>query len=164
MALVFEEITWLPGERKVQNLMKVPEIHNPTAPMLSRGAAYTVARSPLLAIGTLDKEDRLWTTVWGSTPGFAREIPQYKSHIALRVPVDSSYDPVVESLMGINGQGQELRGKMIGGLAIDLETRSRVKLYGRGVAGALGQTEIDEREAAELQLIINIEQSLGVSS
>jgi len=47
---------------------------------------------------------------------------------------------------------------MIGGLAIDLETRRRVKLYGRMVAGALSATE---KDIGEVQLVVKIEQSLG---
>lgn len=162
-AVVFEEMKWLDGERKVQELMKVPYQDNPTVPMLSGGAATLLSRSPLLAVGTVDDNGKVWTTLWGGTPGFARGIPSMENTIAMRVPVDATYDPVVDSLMGANGQGGALRGKMIGALAIDLETRRRVKLFGRAIAGALGQTEIDERDAAELQLIVNIEQSLGVS-
>ena len=162
-AVVFEEMKWLDGERKVQELMKVPYQDNPTVPMLSGGAATLLSRSPLLAVGTVDDSGKVWTTLWGGTPGFARGIPQMENTIAMRVPIDATYDPVVESLMDANGQGSGLRGKMIGALAIDLETRRRVKLFGRAIAGALGQTEIDEQEAAELQLIVNVEQSLGVS-
>lgn len=163
-AMVFEEMKWSDGERKVQQLMKVPYMDNPTVPMLSGGASALLSRSPILAVGAVDPKDgKVWTTIWGSDPGFARGIPQYENTIALKVPVDNEYDPVVEALMGQNGMGQELKGKMVGALAIDLETRRRVKLFGRAIAGAMGQTEIQEREAAELQLIINIEQSLGVS-
>ena len=163
-AMVFEEMKWSGGERKVQELMKVPYMDNPTVPMLSGGASTLLSRSPILAVGTVDPKDgKVWTTIWGSDPGFARGIPQYENTIALKVPVDNDYDPVVQALMGPNGMGQGLKGHMLGALAIDLETRRRVKLFGRAIAGAMGQTEIDEREAAELQLIINIEQSLGVS-
>lgn len=162
-AVVFEEMKWLDGERKVQELMKVPYQDNPTVPMLSGGAATLLSRSPLLAVGTVDDNGKVWTTLWGGTPGFARGIPSMENVIAMKVPVDATYDPVVDSLMGANGQGSALRGKMIGALAIDLETRRRVKLFGRAIAGALGQTEIDERDASELQLIVNIEQSLGVT-
>ena len=163
-AVVFEEMKWSPGELKVQELMKVPHMDNPTVPMLSGGAATLLSRSPLLAVGTVDPKDgKVWTTLWGGNPGFARSIPQMENTIAMRVPVDSNYDPVVEALMGQNGMGQALKGKMVGGLAIDLETRRRVKLFGRAIAGAMGQTEIDEQDTAELQLVVNIEQSLGVS-
>jgi hypothetical protein len=163
-AVVFEEMRWSEGERKVQQLMKVPYHDNPTVPMLSGGAATLLSRSPLLAVGAVDKDGKVWSSLWGGEPGFARGIPQLQNHIALRVPVDSQYDPVVEALMGPSGNGSDLRGKMFGGLAIDLESRRRVKLFGRVAAGALGQTELDEREVAELQLIVGIEQSLGVSA
>ena len=52
----------------------------------------------------------------------------------------------------------EEQGKT-GGLAIDLQARRRVKLYGRMAAGALKETS--GKDVAEASLLVKIEQSLG---
>lgn len=46
------------------------------------------------------------------------------------------------------------------GLAIDLDSRLRVKLSGRMIAGALQEPEKDSG-VAEVQLVMKIESSLG---
>lgn len=155
-------VAWHDGEEKMQKLMRVPEIDNPSVPTLSTGAAYLTQRAPLLALGTLDKDGRPWTTVWGGKPGFAGQISQ--STIGIRSLVDTTHDPVAQALFGGKSDGEvvsaEGEGKMVSGLAIDLEARKRVKLYGRMVAGALeglGSTGI----FGQAQLALNIEQSLG---
>ena len=56
-------------------------------------------------------------------------------------------------------QGGE-KGELMSGLAIDLDSRLRVKLSGRMVAGALQEPEKDSG-AAEVQLVVKIETSLG---
>ena len=64
---------------------------------------------------------------------------------------------------------------MVAGLAIDLGTRKRVKIYGRMVAGALGVRDMDddgeddgerrvdglEERQGEIQLVVKVDQSLG---
>lgn len=76
--------------------------------------------------------------------------------------MDRKHDPVIGILLGDKADGEVVKeegpGRMVSGLGIDLETRSRVKLYGRMVAGALAATEGDVGEA---QLVVKIEQSLG---
>jgi len=108
----------------------------------------------------LDAEDRPWTTVWGGEAGFSQPVAQ--SIIGMKATVDRTYDPVLQRLLGENEDGAVVRaegaGKMVGGLAIDLESRSRVKLYGRMIAGALSATE---KDIGEVQLVVKIEQSLG---
>ena len=49
---------------------------------------------------------------------------------------------------------------MVAGLAIDLENRKRLKLYGRMAAGALTATD---EGLGDVQLVVKIEQSLGTS-
>lgn len=155
-------VPWHDGEEKMHRLMCVPENDNPSAPTLSAGAAYLTQRSPLLALGTLDKEGRPWTTVWGGKPGFAGQISQ--ATIGIRSLVDVTHDPVVQALFGGKSDGEVVRaegkGNMVSGLAVDLETRKRVKLYGRMVASALeglGSAGV----CGQAQLALNIEQSLG---
>ncbi|KAI9878708.1 MAG: hypothetical protein M1830_010752 [Pleopsidium flavum] len=142
-------------------------MENPTSPFLTPGAAYMLQYSPLLALGTLDKEGKPWTTIWGGEPGFSRPIAH--SIIGIKTLVDRKNDPVVETLLGASDDGEVIReeskGRMVSGLAIDLASRRRVKLAGRMVAGALGQLggegEVDESAKGEMQLVVKIEQSLG---
>jgi hypothetical protein len=119
--------------------------------------------SPLLALGTLDQNNKPWTTVWGGEPGFSRPIGQ--SIIGVRTEIDRVYDPVAEALFGAPREDGEAvreedgRGRMVGGLSIFLERRMRVKLFGRMVAGAVG---IVGKGRREVQLVVRIEQSLGM--
>jgi len=162
------DLGWHAGESAMHSLLRVPHQENPTSPFLTPGAAYMLQSSPLLALGTLDKEGRPWTTIWGGEPGFSRPIAQ--SIIGVKTLVDRKNDPVVETLLGGRDDGEVIReegkGRMVGGLVIDLANRKRVKLYGRMVAGALGQIggEVDEIARGEVQLVVKIEQSLGRSS
>lgn len=143
--------------------LRVPtsERDNPTVSALSPGAGYLLSTSPLLAVGAVDSEGRPWTTIWGGTPGFARDIGG--SNIALKVPVDAEHDPVVHALLGDFAEGQlaqeGFQGRMMSALAIDLEKRKRVKLFGRTMMGTIGK--IDGDGGKNIQLITNIEQSLG---
>ena len=161
MAFYEAATAWHAGEEEMHKSLRVPHMDNPTSPYLTPFAQNLLMRSPLLAIGTLDSEGRPWTTLWGGEPGFSRAIAQ--SIIGVRATVDRTYDPVVETLLGGKADGEVIQeqgtGRMVGGLAIDLESRSRVKLYGRMVAGALSATE---KGIGEVQLVVKIEQSLGM--
>ncbi len=154
----------------MHELLKVSKQDNPTSPFLTPGAAYMLQRAPLLALGTLDSQNRPWTTVLGGEIGFSRPIGQ--SVMAVSTCTDTNYDPVLESLFAGNENGyvveKEGSGKMISGLTIDLETRSRVKLYGRVIAGTRKTSE--ERDDGQrqstrggAQVVIKVEQSLGAS-
>lgn len=167
MAYIMSEQPWHEGEHKMQSLMRVPRIDNPNSPFLIPRAGPYMSRAPLIVVGTLDKEARPWTTVWGGDPGMAR--PVAESIIGIRNQVDGRYDPVVETLLGGNADGEIVReegdGRPMSGLTINLETRDRIKLMGRMIAGALGKVGegIEEQGAgiAQLQLVVKIEQSLG---
>lgn len=157
------------GERKIRSLLHVPHGENPTSPGLSPYARRLLHISSLLAIGTLDSDGRPWTTLLGGEPGFARALDQ--SIIGVKTLVDRNFDPVIKFLLGnkVSGEVHHERGdgRLVSALAIDLETRNRVKLSGKMVAGALGHygpaSEADEYEsgAAEVQLVFAVEQSLG---
>jgi hypothetical protein len=164
MAAIYEaETQWHKGEEEMHKILQVPERDNPTSPFLAPYAANLLVRSPLVAIGTLDSEDRPWTTIWGGEAGFSQPVAQ--SIIGMKATVDRTYDPVLQRLLGDKADGEVVRadgtGKMVGGLAIDLESRSRVKLYGRMIAGAVSATE---KDIGEVQLVVKIEQSLGEPS
>lgn len=159
---------WHEGEAQVREAMHSPPTDNPTVPALSPQLANHLQVAPLIAIGTLDSAKRPWTTLWGNgDKGFARPIAE--GTIGIRTPVTGKYDPVIEELFGKEASGEVVReegeGRMISGLTIDLETRKRVKMYGRMIAGALGIREDEvaghEEHIAEVQLVMKIEQSLG---
>ncbi|KAI5247901.1 oxidoreductase [Aureobasidium subglaciale] len=155
------------GEKSVQARLGVPEMDNPTIPMLSPQASNMLQRAPLLAFGTLDAGNRPWTTVWGGRTGFSR--PLGNNMIGINTSVAVKLDPVVEILVGRDAKGEivkeEGEGRLLSGLAIDLETRKRVKLAGRMVAGTLGGTN-DEKgsesssQQGVLQLVAHVDESL----
>ncbi|KAJ6095760.1 Riboflavin synthase-like beta-barrel [Penicillium sp. IBT 16267x] len=152
-------VPWHDGEEKVHHLLNLPDVDNPSVPYLSTGAGDFLQRAPLIALGTIDAEGRPWSTLWGGQAGFAGPITD--SIIGLRTLVDSKGDPVVKELLdnqnrSINENVVPSEGKMVSGLAIDLENRLRVKLFGRMMAGSLNDGNV-----ALAQLVVNIEQSLG---
>ncbi|MBE7181040.1 MAG: pyridoxamine 5'-phosphate oxidase family protein [Terriglobus roseus] len=167
-------LDWHPGEEKAHKLTGVDRMvgDNPTSPFLTPRAAYMVQRYPLLALGTLDDQDRPWVTVWGGEAGFAQQVA--RSVLGVRTLVDTVYDPVVRALFRGKTDGEILRqegaGKLAAGLSILLEERGRVKIMGRVVGGACSRHEGDEEGtegkengdgAGEIQLALKIEQSLG---
>ena len=160
MAFVEAQTPWHVGEEEMHKLLRIPEQDNPTQPYLTPNASNTLMKSPLIALGTLDEDGRPWTTLWGGEPGFSR--PLARSIIGMKTIVDRINDPVVERLLAGTADGEVIQandaGKMVSGLAIDLETRTRVKLYGRMIAGALAATA---EGTGEVQLVVKIEQSLG---
>ena len=164
----FEALPWHEGEQAMHSKLRVPEQDNPTVPLLSPQATNMLQRAPLLAIGTVDAQNRPWTTVWGGETGFAQSLGN--SIIGIRTPVAARHDPVVEILVGKEANGavvkEEGAGRMLSALSIDLATRKRVKLGGRMIAGALSMRKNDEdvqsAQQSEIQLAVKIEQSLGM--
>lgn len=168
------EVQWHEGEKKMHRVMHVPPAENPTAAFLSPGAAALAQRCPLLALGTLDEQGRPWSTVWGGQAGFVGPVAQ--SIIGIRNVVDGTHDPVAEILLGGELAGTIVKepppGRLMSALPIDMESRRRVKLMGRMVAGSM---EEDSREtpenrsindsstgkAAQVQLVMKVEGSLG---
>lgn len=161
---------WHVGEKKMHSLLHVPHQDNPTAPGLSPYSAHLLRTVPLMALGTLDDDGRPWTTLLGGEPGFARPIGT--SVVGVKTLVDSRYDPVVHFLVGGKQDGdvsEEIPyGRVFSALPIDLATRSRVKISGRMVAGALGSVDSKSKDdgagIGEAQLVFKIEQSLGMQT
>lgn len=149
------------GEKYMHSLLRVPERVNPTTPGLSSYGTHLVLTSPLLALGTLDKQGRPWTTIIGGEPSCMR--PMGRSIVAINSLVDLKYDPVVEIIRALQAQDGE-NGSIIGGLSIDLASRNRLKLSGRLISGRHG-LEInllnDHDGLGEARLMIRIESSLG---
>lgn len=163
MAAIFQhELGWHRGEDEMHRLLRVPYSENPTSPFLTPFGANVILQSPLIALGSIDTEGRPWTTLWGGEPAFSRAIAQ--SMVGIQTTVERSFDPVVEALFEGKADGEVIQekgtGKIIGGLGIDLVSRKRIKLHGKMVAGALAATE---EGVGEVQLVVKIEQSLGMS-
>lgn len=165
---------WSEGEEKMHKLLRVPDMDNPTSTMLTPQASFMLQRAPLLAIGTLDGEERPWTALWGGAPGFSEPIGG--DLVGTRTIVDSKYDPVVQALVGGAGKSEMLQpkggGKMLSGLAIDLVTRKRVKIAGKMAAGTIREVDIETEDDKtlpadvpktqdQIQLVTKIEESLG---
>ena len=123
--------------------------------------------APLLALGTLDAQGRPWATILGGEVPLAQQVAP--SVLGIRGMVSCGVDPVVREVFGGRDDGEVVRsegaGRMISGLTIDLEKRTRVKLYGRMIAGAcsrMGEAEAEaEAAVGNIQLVVKIEQSLG---
>ncbi|KAL9057725.1 MAG: hypothetical protein Q9162_002199 [Coniocarpon cinnabarinum] len=158
---------WHDGELQVQEKLRSPRKSegNPTITALSQQAAFTLQNAPLLAIGILDDKGQPWTTVWGGETGFAR--PLGGSMIGIKTPVDDKHDPVVDIMFHHHGEDatlnpQQVAGKLMAGLTINLDTRKRVKLAGKAVAGAVAVPEDSNASAdAQVQLVTHIDQSMG---
>ncbi|MFB8276012.1 pyridoxamine 5'-phosphate oxidase family protein [Nocardia colli] len=156
--------TWHSGEETMHRLLRVAHGDNPTIPGLPTSYGIWMAQSPLLALGTVDEHDRVWTTVLGGDAGVVRPVAAgvLGVNARSREPL-LGFDPVLEALFA----GHDLRdggiarhpgdGKLVGGLAIDLETRSRVKISGRMLGGGVVATE----PQAGVQLAVAVEESLG---
>jgi hypothetical protein len=167
-------LPWASGEEQMHRLLNVPSHDNPTSSLLTAQASFMLQNAPLLAVGTVDDQGRPWTTVWGGESGFSQ--PLGSSIIGTRTVVDRMNDPVVQALLGGQDDGEMVKsdgpGKMIGGLTIDLAARKRVKIFGRMVAAALDPMEqsadshghINNSTSGQLQLVVKIEQSLGMLS
>lgn len=164
----YQDMPWHDGEEQMQKALRVPDMDNPTVPTMSPQLANHLQIAPLVAIGTLDSEGRPWTTLWGNGDhGLARPLAQ--NIIGIKTAVTGKHDPVVEELVGKEATGEVVKeegeGRMVSGLTVDLETRKRVKLYGRMIAGALSSRDDEvtgqQESIAETQLVLKIEQSLG---
>ncbi|MFI8527351.1 pyridoxamine 5'-phosphate oxidase family protein [Promicromonospora sukumoe] len=141
---------WHPGEAEMHRLLGVPPQDNPTIPGLPSAYALWMTRSPLLALGTVDRDDRIWTTVLGGRAGVVRPLAEgvlglsSAAHLGPRGDGDgpgwTGLDPVLEALFSGTTDGRAVDhagGKLVAGLAIDLEERTRVKLAGRVFRGVV---------------------------
>ncbi|KAL4804512.1 hypothetical protein BDV18DRAFT_143316 [Aspergillus unguis] len=150
-------VPWHDGEKKMHQLLRVPYQDNPTVPFLSPNAGLLMRRSPLLAIGALDHEGRPWCSLWGGEDGLAT--PTSASSFDIRTPVGKEHDPVVESLL-LDAAGNS--GKPVSFLAIDLENRRRVKLFGKIATGSLDVKNEDEGyQTGIANLTVHVDGSLG---
>ncbi|OCT48502.1 oxidoreductase, FAD-binding family protein [Cladophialophora carrionii] len=171
----FQAAPWHEGEVAIHKRTRVSGYDNPTTPFLAPRYGNWIQRYPLMAIGTLDDDDRPWCTVWGSDQlPIAQPVAQ--SVMGVRTTVDASFDPVVQAIYQGKDDGEVIRAegkaRLMAGLSIHLEERSRVKLAGQVIAGALTANELNgarpdftddvkHGKSGELQLVVKIDQSLG---
>ena len=143
------------GEDTMHRLLKVPQMGNPTNEGFPAWYAQRLLNSPLVAVGTVDDEGRPWTTIWGGQRGFARRIAE--DVVGMNSEVDRLSDPVFQALWDgqdtVGGEVAQGRDRLMSGLSIDLETRDRVKLAGKMVAG----TVVD----GKMQMAMHVTESLG---
>ncbi|KAE8151210.1 oxidoreductase FAD-binding protein [Aspergillus avenaceus] len=149
------------GELMMRSLLRLPSYVNainPTSPSLSYGAAYLLLNSPLIALGSIDREGRPWSTLWGGETGFAKPLPQSK--LDVRTPVDSIYDPLADILLVDSAREP---GQLISGLVVDLEHRRRAKLFGRAINGSIDDDQKYQfaSGAGFAHLLVHIEASLA---
>ncbi|PVI00820.1 hypothetical protein DM02DRAFT_655065 [Periconia macrospinosa] len=169
MSMLAIAIPWNEGEMRMHELLKIPLHDNPTAGMLTQQAILMFERAPLLAIGTLDSEGYPWTSLWGGETGFSE--PLGSGIVGTRTSVDSTWDPVVQALVGHAKKGEMVKGneKMVSGLSFNLMTRKRVKIFGRVLAGTIDELDVENKDKREpsptkqhqIQLVTRIEQSMG---
>lgn len=157
--------TFHEGESAMRNMLHVPPGRNPTAPGLPMPYAMRVRQSPIVALGTLDSQNRPWTTIWGGERGFAGPVAQ--GVLGFNSAVDMRHDPVFEALWTDTDADGIVRpndgqGKMMSALAIDLETRDRMKLAGVMVAGAVVKRDDDDGDGTgDVQAAMVVTESLG---
>ncbi|KAI5922831.1 hypothetical protein F4810DRAFT_701493 [Camillea tinctor] len=170
------ESQWHTGEEAIHRLLRLPTRDNPTYHGLTSSYGYRIARSPLVAFGTLDQKGRPWATIWGGEAGFCQPIA--RDVLGVRTIADVNYDPVFRELYAsskttgdVDGDTNTREiiddaivrpdgGKILAGLSIDLETRDRVKIAGRMIAGAATRTE-PAGPVADLQMALHVDESLG---
>ncbi|MFJ6440598.1 pyridoxamine 5'-phosphate oxidase family protein [Streptomyces sp. NPDC091649] len=193
---------WHEGEEAVHRLLKVPYGFNLTAPGLPMEYVPWMTQSPLIALGAVDRNGRVWTTVLGGQPGttlpLARGVLKVTSlaHVAHQPGGRSEgtlgYDPALEALFsdedghmhrasseeqekdeeGRDRDGILVRhedgGRPAAGLVIDLETRTRVKIAGRVLGGAVLASPLEMNTVAgraggpaEVQVALAVDETLG---
>ena len=159
---------WNDGEHQMHKLLHVPYQDNPTRPGLSAHAQRLLHLSSLLAIGAVGNDGRLWTTVLGGEPGFARSIGQ--SIIGVKALADPRYDPVMQGLLqeeqSTARSNSNRNVKDFSALGLHLATRDRVKLTGKVVAAGTvedeEQTHKVETTAKQIQVVFAVSGSLGM--
>ncbi|UNI18294.1 hypothetical protein JDV02_004570 [Purpureocillium takamizusanense] len=157
--------TFHAGEAHMRDAMAIPPGENPTAVGLPAPYAARVEASALLAVGTLDGAGRPWTTVWCGARGLAarvaedvlgvssvvdgrhdpvyaalwgeqqdqqQQLEQQQEEGGIKEKKDARGGSVSSGVVRPNGG----RGKMVGALAIDLDSRDRMKLAGLVVAAS----------------------------
>jgi len=91
------------------------------------GALPFLARQRLIAVSIAGDDGHLWTSVWGGAPGFVHSEDGQRVEIASTMAATSPDDPV---------RPRAAAGRDIGMLAIELESRRRLRINGTIEAGS----------------------------
>jgi len=179
------------GELELHRICALPSTESRDNPTLPGSALFRYAgwlqRAPLVAVGTLDALGRPMTTLWGGESGFllspGRDILAVQARIGTVLSGEDSdnkrrtvgeeseketsepwswaADPVAASFSN-NVSGVAASSRMVSLLAVDLETRNRVKLFGNLLASnAKCGDDTSPEDPRDVQLVLKIEQALG---
>lgn len=148
-------LPWHDGERQMHALLRVPPADNPTVPGLPARYAARIAASGLVVLTATDSHGRPWATVLGGERGCAGQLAPRVLGVRGKLP---GKDPVLEALFA----GREMvtpdeeGERKVGGLAMDLLSRDRVKFAGRMLVGAAGGDGV-----RDVQMGVEVSESLG---
>ena len=148
-------LPWHDGERQMHALLRVPPADNPTVPGLPARYAGRITTSSLIVLSATDSQDRPWATVLGGERGCAGQLAPHVLGVKSKV---SREDPVLRALFGDKEMvtPDEEGERKVGGLAMDLLSRDRVKFAGRMLVGAAGGHQV-----RDVQMGIEVSESLG---
>lgn len=148
-------LPWHDGERQMHALLRVPPADNPTSPGLPAHYAGRLAACSLIVLSAADSQDRPWATVLGGERGCAGQLAPNVLGVRSKV---SGEDPVLKALFAEkemvtpDDEGE----RKVGGLAMDLLSRDRVKFAGKMLVGAAGGDKV-----RDVQMGIDVSESLG---
>lgn len=165
---------WHPGEETLHRLLQVPYEDNPTAPGLPAAYGLWMSQSPLVALGTIGTDGRVWTTLLGGAPGTATAAADSVLRVKFQTRLESrpaepgdrwtGTDPVLEGLL--YDEDTDGRGRLVSGLVIDLEHRGRVKIAGRMLGGIMVErltktTPSEADEPVDVEVNVAVDETLG---
>lgn len=147
---------WHEGEAAIQTALGVERFDNPALPCLVRGSRSHLLRTPLFALGVMDSQNRIWSTLLGGTAGIARQMSP--TIVGISALVALGHDPAVQALAQNHrsrrsGCSDQILGK-ISGVSIDLERLRRLKVFGEVVGLAFAPSP--GTGLHEMKLIIKI--------
>ena len=102
------------------------------------GALPFLARQRLLAVSAAGDDGQLWTSVWGGEPGFVMSADGHSVTIRRSLTQASHDDPVLARIA---------IGRDLGMLAIELQSRRRLRINGSIEAISADQIDIHIRES-----------------
>jgi len=114
-----------PGEIEVQERAGVrgmaERVGNIIRPAIPPAARAFLAEQPMVVVGSIGADGRVWASALAGQPGFARALDERTVEIAAEPMPD---DPLAENLAAGAGAA-------VGMIAIDLATRRRMRLNGK---------------------------------
>ncbi|KAI5807374.1 hypothetical protein DFH27DRAFT_316401 [Peziza echinospora] len=141
------------GEMSIRELFNVPLGYNPTSPYLAPNALNFLSNNAnLLVTGTLDSQDRPWSSILWGEPGFIMGLNN--TMVGLSASAGHG-DPIFDTM----GDGKEFKGRKVSGLAVNLAGKRRWKIFGRLNMGKFETAA--GGDYGKVQMLLNILESLG---